>query len=49
MHNSAICNDQNKQENQTSTNCSSNVSSILLQTADIVFENPKNKKQVTKN
>ena len=46
MHNSAICNDRNKQGNQNSTNCASNVSSILLQTADIVLENPNNKKQV---
>ena len=46
MHNSAICNDRNKQENQTSTNCASNVLPILLQTTDIVLENPSNKKQV---
>ena len=46
MQNSAICNDRNKQGNQTSTNYTSNVSSILLQTADIVLENPNNKKQV---
>ena len=48
MHNSAICNDRNKQGNQTSTNCASNVSSILLQTADIVLENPNNKQVETK-
>ena len=46
MHNSAICNDQNKHGNQISTNCASNISSILLQTAVIVLENPNNKKQV---
>ena len=46
MHNSAICNDRNKQGKQTSTNCASNASSILLQTADIVLENLNNKKQV---
>ena len=46
MHNSAICNDRNKQGNQTSTNWASTVSSILLQTAGIVLENPNNKKQV---
>ena len=46
MQNSAICNDRNKQGNQTSMNYTSNVSSILLQTADIVLENPNNKKQV---
>ena len=46
MHDSAVCNDRNKQGNQTSTNCASNISSILLQTADIVLENPNIKKQV---
>ena len=46
MHNSAICNDRNKQGNQTFMNCASNVSSIFLQTADIVLANPNNKKQV---
>ena len=45
MHNSAVCDDRNKQVNQT-TNWASKVSSILLQTADIVLENPNNKKQV---
>ena len=43
MRNSAICNDQNKQGNQTSMNCASNVLFILLQTVDIVLENPNNK------
>ena len=37
---------EKKQGNQTSTNFASNVSSILLQTANIVLENPNNKKQV---
>ena len=46
MHNSAICNDRNKQGNQTSTNCASNVSFILLQTANIIVENPNNQKLV---
>ena len=41
-----ICNGRKKQGNQTSTNFASNVSSILLQTANIVLENPNNKKQV---
>ena len=31
---------------ETSTNCSSNLASILLQTAEIVLENPFNKKEV---
>ena len=39
MHNSDICNDRNKQGNQTPTNCASHVSSILLQTVDIILEN----------
>ena len=38
-HNSDICNDRNKQGNQTPTNCASHVSSILLQTVDIILEN----------
>ena len=54
MHNSAICNrceiSKTKQETKTgtpnSTNYASNVSSVLLQTADILLENPVNKKQV---
>ena len=31
---------------EISTNCSSNLASILLQTAEIVLENPFNKKEV---
>ena len=46
MRNSAICNDQNKQGDQTTKNCASNILSILLQTGDIVLENRNNKKQV---
>ena len=54
MHNSSICSrreiSKTKQETKTgipnSTNYASNVSSVLLQTADILLENPVNKKQV---
>ena len=46
MRNSAICNDRNKQGNQTYKNCASNILSILLQTGDIVLENRNNKRQV---
>ena len=54
MHNSSICSrreiSKTKQETKTgipnSTNYASNVSSVLLQTADILLENSVNKKQV---
>ena len=46
MRNSDICNDRNKQGNQTYKNCASNILSILLQTGDIVLENRNNKRQV---
>ena len=45
--NSEISDFDNKNEaNETSTNCSLNLASILLQTAEIVLENPLNKKEV---
>ena len=53
MHNSSICNNRDKnsetkpdENNKVSTNCASNISSVLLQTAEILVENPINKKQV---
>ena len=33
-------------KNETAANCSSSISSILLQTAEIIVENPLNKKEV---
>ena len=47
IHNSAICSDKTSSENsKVSTNYASNISSVLLQTADLVIENPLNKNQV---
>ena len=53
MHNSSICNNRDKnsetkpdENNKVSTNCASNISSVVLQTAEILVENPINKKQV---
>ena len=44
---SEISDADNKNETgETSTNCSSNLASILLQSAEIVLENPLNKKEV---
>ena len=54
MHNSAICNQNNRgktsetknSETEISTNCATNFSSVFLQTDDIILENPQTKKQV---
>ena len=47
LHNSTICSDKTSSENgKVSTNYASNISSVLLQTADLVTENPLNKNQV---
>ena len=47
MHNSAICSEKTSSENsKVSTNYASNISSVLLQTVDLVIENPLNKNQV---
>ena len=47
LHNSAICSDKtSSKNNKVSTNYASNISSVILQTADLVIENPLNKNQV---
>ena len=47
LHNSAIYSERTSSENiKVSTNYASNISSVLLQTVDLVIENPLNKNQV---
>ena len=47
LHNSAVCCDKTSSKNsEVSTNYASNISSVLLQTADLFIENPLNKNQV---